>query len=99
MPKFLIEVSQPEKVATKQIKDSIDTIGSHFATRADWRHAEGVSTGTLVVDVNDRGSAIRIIPPNMRSSAHIFPLESISMNSGLFLAGSQKTQPSYEIAA
>lgn len=77
MPRYLIEVSQPAAIAAKRIADSVRTLGSHFATHADWRQeTDGISTGSLVVDANDRRRALGVVPPGLRSDARIFRLES-----------------------
>jgi hypothetical protein len=75
MSRYLIRVWQPAEVAAKQVNDSIRTIGSHFATHATWRQQNGMATGTLVVEADDRRWAIGVVPPNMRSSATIFRLD------------------------
>lgn len=78
MPKFLIEVSQEsDALARKRIKDSVHKMGSHFATRAAWIRKAGVCTGTMVVETDDKLAALGVVPPNMRSHAHIFQLEPV----------------------
>jgi hypothetical protein len=78
MPKFLIEVSEESDVlARKRIRDSVHAMGSHFATRADWVRRAGVCTGRMVVETDDKWGALGVIPPNMRSHAHIFRLEPV----------------------
>lgn len=80
MPKFLIEVSQEsDALARKRITDSVHKMGSHFATRADWIRKAGVCTGTMVVETDDKWGALGVVPPNMRSYAHIFQLEPVSV--------------------
>ena len=71
MTQYLIQVSQPAKVAANRIAMSVRTAGSHFATHASWHQHDGVATGTLVVEAGDRQCALRIVPPNMRSSATV----------------------------
>ena len=80
MPKFLIEVSQgPDALARKRITDSIHKMGSHFATRADWIRKAGMCTGIMVVETDDKWGVLGVVPPNMRSYAHIFQLEPVSV--------------------
>lgn len=79
MPKYLIEVSQPSIVSAKRVKDAICALGSHFAARARWQQGNGVATGTLVIEADDRQWALLVVPPNMRSSAKIIQLEVPSM--------------------
>jgi hypothetical protein len=75
MPKFLIEVPQESDVlAQKRINDSVRTLGSHFATHADWNRKKGVCTGTMIIETDDKWGTIGIVPPNMRAHAHIFQL-------------------------
>lgn len=77
MPKFLIEVSQEsDALACKRIIDSVDKMGSHFSTRADWIRKAGMCTGIMVVETDDKWGVLGVVPPNMRSYAHIFQLES-----------------------
>lgn len=73
MPKHLVEVSQPQAIAIKSIGHSIRTLGSHFATRAHWRHHEGLSTGSIIVDADDPAAAILVVPPAMRNAARVTP--------------------------
>jgi hypothetical protein len=74
MARYLIEVSQPDSIAAKRVVRSVHTFGSHFATHADWRHKDGMSTATLVVEADDRRWALGIVPPSMRSGARVFDL-------------------------
>lgn len=77
MPKYLIEVSQVlEALAERRIKQSVRTLGSHFATHAAWSRKDGARTGTLVVEADDRWIALGIVPPSLRSHARIFQLDS-----------------------
>jgi hypothetical protein len=74
MPRYLVKVSEPQAVASKRINHSVSTLGSHFATHADWHHQDGISTGSMVVDAVDRWGALGIVPPALRGSARVFPL-------------------------
>jgi hypothetical protein len=74
MPRFLVEVSEPQAVASRRINRSVKTLGSHFATHANWRQRDGVAIGTMVVDTADRRGALSIVPPAMRADAQIFQL-------------------------
>lgn len=84
MPRFLVQVSQPEDVSAKRIRESVSMIGSHFATHADWRRQHGVSTGTIVIDAGNRWHALRVVPPNMRPDARIFQLQPVATTFGGF---------------
>jgi hypothetical protein len=75
MIRFLIEVSeQSPTLALKRIKDAVRTMGSHFVARANWTRTEAGCTGTLLVEADDKRSALGLVPPNMRSHARIFQL-------------------------
>jgi len=79
MTRFLIEVTLgSDGLARKWIKDSVRAMGSHFATHAIWNRKNGMCTGTMIVETNNKWGALSIIPPNMRSHAHIFQLESVA---------------------
>lgn len=89
MPRYLVEVSEPDAIAAERISRSVSMLGSHFATRADWRHRNGVSTGTLIVDADNEWSALGVVPPAMRADAQIFKLESV-------VAGVRPSAPSVD---
>ena len=74
MPRYLVEVSEPQAVASKRISRSVKTLGSHFATHANWRQSDGVSTGSMVVEAANRWGALSIVPPAMRADTQIFQL-------------------------
>jgi hypothetical protein len=98
MPRYVVEVSQPEKIAAERIDRSVRTIGSHFATHADWHLKDGVCTGTMIVEASDARGALGIVPPAMRAGAHVFRLESVTAAVGLTAAPAYAGQP-YAIAA
>jgi len=77
MPRYLLEVSQPEIVAAKRIDKAVRSHGSHFATQADWHRKHGVCTGTMVVEAENRATALAIVPPGMRTAAQVFQLQSV----------------------
>jgi hypothetical protein len=58
--------------------DSVRTMGSHFVTHADWARKDGVCTGTMIVEADDSRGAIGVVPPSMRSHAHVYQLETVS---------------------
>lgn len=78
MSRYLVEVTEPQTVAARRIQHSVSTLGSHFATHADWRHGDGVSTGSMVVDATDRWAALGIVPPALRPDARVVPLEPVT---------------------
>lgn len=76
MARFLVEVSrQPVALAEQRIRESVSALGSHFATHADWRKRGGLCTGSLVVEADNEAMALGVVPPNMRSHAHVLELE------------------------
>jgi hypothetical protein len=75
MPRYLVEVSQPQAVAAKRIDRSVSTLGSHFATHAGWRRDNGRAIGTMVVEADSRSRALGIVPPAMRHDAKVFQIE------------------------
>ena len=76
MPRCLIEVPQESDVlARRRVSESVRSMGSHFATHADWRRKDGGYVGSMIVETADRWSALGIVPPNMRRHALVFPLE------------------------
>lgn len=97
MHRYLVQVSEPEAIAAKRISHSIGTLGSHFATHADWRRKDGVSTGTLIVEADDRWGALGVIPPAMRRDAQIFQL--VPAGSAVAVAVSTSNGPPSAIAA
>lgn len=99
MAKYLIKVSQPAKVAARQIAESVRTIGSHFATHASWQQENGVATGCLVVEVDDRKWALCVVPPNMRKYAEIVRLDAPTTKAGSTPAIVDRAQIAYPLAA
>jgi len=78
MPRFLIEVSQPEDRAEKRIAESIRSTGSHFAARAAWCSRDGVCIGTMVVEAGDWRHAVAVVPPAMRNVAQVHQLAAMA---------------------
>ena len=77
MPKYLVQVSQPEAIAAKRISDFVHSIGSHFATHAGWQRQAGQCTGSMVIEAADSWGALGVIPPGMRADARVFHLEAV----------------------
>ena len=78
MAEYLVEVSLPERGAMAQIASAIRTIGSHFATHADWRRKGGVVTGSMIVDAPDRIDVLAVVPPAMRGAARVVRLDALA---------------------
>lgn len=75
MHRYLLEVALPEAIAPERITASVRSIGSHFASHADWRLTDGLCTGSMIVETADEQDALAIVPPGMRAAAHIHRLE------------------------
>ena len=81
MPKFLIEVPHPEEtVACARVVDVFLKTGSHYLTGADWGCKDGVHKSWMLVDVDGKEDALRIVPPAFRAHAKVVQLNSFSMN-------------------
>jgi hypothetical protein len=75
MPRFLIELThEDEHAACVKALRAIEQYGSHFATNADWGCKAGVHSGWLIVDVDSREEALRLVPPESRQEARIVEL-------------------------
>lgn len=83
MPKFLIEVPHENK---KQSCDQAVAIfkqtGSHFLTNADWGCSDNVHKAWIIIDLDKKAHAQKIIPPWFRDKStvitlHKFALENI----------------------
>ena len=80
MAKFLIEVPHPEEtVACARVVDVFLKTGSHYLTGADWGCKDGVHKSWMLVDVDSKEDALRIVPPAFRAHAHVVQLNSFSM--------------------
>jgi hypothetical protein len=81
MAKFLIEVPHPEEtVACARVVDVFLKTGSHYLTGADWGCKDGVHKSWMLVDVDSKEDALRIVPPAFRAHARVVQLNSFSMN-------------------
>jgi len=80
MAKFLIEVPHPEEtVACARVVDVFLKTGSHYLTGADWGCKDGVHKSWMLVDVDSKEDALRIVPPAFRAHAKVVQLNSFSM--------------------
>ena len=78
--KFLIEVPhEGTQVACARVVDVFLNSGSHFLSRADWGCKDGQHAAWIVVDVDNRDEARRILPPAFRNDAKIVQLNSFTM--------------------
>ena len=73
--KFLIEVPhEPSTVACARVVDVFLKSGSHYLSRADWGCRDGVHKSWMLVDVDSKDEARRILPPALREQATIVQL-------------------------
>jgi len=78
--RFLIEVPHEEPVvACARAVEVFLTTGSHYLSQADWGCKDGVHKSWMVVEVDNKDEARRIVPPAFRAQAHIVQLNSFSM--------------------
>jgi hypothetical protein len=80
MGKFLIEVPHEEEViACARVVEIFLKTGSHFVTHADWGCRDGEHKAWILVEVDTKEEARRILPPAFRSLAKIVSLNKFSM--------------------
>lgn len=72
MEKFLIEVAHGEdKGSCMRAIQVFLRSGSHFVTNADWGCMDGDHKAWLIVEVQDKAAAMRILPAAYRQNAKI----------------------------
>jgi hypothetical protein len=72
MPRFLIETSHTsEHDGCVRALDAVTKHGSHLMTHTEWGCEDGVHSGWLIVDLNDRRAALQLIPPQYRTSSRV----------------------------
>ena len=75
MPRFLIEVPhEPGTVACARASKVLLESGSHFLTHADFGCTDGVHKAWIVVDVDSKDEARRLLPPAYRAESTIVRL-------------------------
>ena len=80
MARFLIEVPhEPEEVACARVVEIFLKSGSHFVTHTDWGCMDGEHKAWLIVEVDGKEDARRILPPAFRSKARIVGLNKFTM--------------------
>ena len=73
--KFLIEVPhEASTVACARVVDVFLKSGSHYLSRADWGCRDGEHKSWMIVDVDSKDEARRILPPVFRQTAKIVQL-------------------------
>jgi len=75
MARFLIEVEHEDHLsACIQAARILLTTGSHFLTNADWGCNDGIHKVWIIVDVENKDEARRILPVEFRNIAQIIQL-------------------------
>jgi len=75
MARFLIETRHAnEHDGCVRALDAITKFGSHYATHAEFGCEVGEHVGWLIVDVDDPGTATRMIPPQYREGSRVIKL-------------------------
>ena len=80
MARFLIEVQhEAEALACAKIVQLFLTTGSHLLAQADWGCMDGNHSAWLIVDVESKEEALRIVPPVLRNQTRIIGLNRFSV--------------------
>jgi hypothetical protein len=78
--RFLIEVPhEPTSVACARVVDVFLKSGSHYLSRADWGCKDGDHKSWMIVDVESKDEARRLLPPAFRSQAKIVQLNAFTI--------------------
>jgi hypothetical protein len=80
MPRFLIEVPHEAETfaCARAVKLLLET-GSHFLTHADFGCKDGDHRGWIIVEMEDKEEARRLLPPVYRANAQIIGLNRFSI--------------------
>lgn len=80
MAKFLIEVPhEADLVACAHAVQIFLKTGSHFLTNADWGCSDGEHKAWIIIEVDNKEEARRILPAVYRSQAKIVRLNKFTM--------------------
>jgi len=80
MARYLIEVPhEEEKVACARVVDIFLKTGSHYLTHTDWGCMDGDHRAWLIVEVDTKEDARRILTPAFGSHARITGLNKFNM--------------------
>ena len=75
MPRYIIELPhEDEHAACVKLLRAIDQLGSHFATNAEWGCKDGRHCAWLIVELDSRDEAIRLVPLELRHQARVVGL-------------------------
>ena len=72
MEKFLIEVPHAgDKESCMRAIQTFLKSGSHFVTNAEWGCTDGEHKAWMIVEIENKAEAKRILPPHYRANAKI----------------------------
>ena len=75
MLRLLIEVTHENtKEACDRAIEVFKNTGSHFLTNADWGCKDDVHKAWIIVDMDSKEEALRIVPPSFRQQTKIITL-------------------------
>ena len=81
MPKFMIEVPHSaDPIECARVVQVFLGTGSHFLAQAEWGCADGVHSAYMVVDVENKQEALRIVPPQYQARTKLIGLNRFSMS-------------------
>lgn len=81
MPKYLIEIPhENNKQECIRAVSIFKSTGSHFLTNADWGCADDVHKAWIVVEVDNKDTALNIVPPWYRPHCQIVTLEKLALD-------------------
>ena len=80
MARFFIEV--PHEETTQACARAVEVFlksGSHFLTHADWGCKDAEHKAWMIVELDTKEEALRIVPPLYRAAAKVVQLNSFTM--------------------
>ncbi|MBI3980762.1 hypothetical protein HY345_02070 [Candidatus Microgenomates bacterium] len=82
MSRYLIEVlHENKKEACENAVKVFQTTGSHFLTNAEWGCADDVHKAWIIVDLDSKEEALRIVPPSLRQNTKVITLHKYAFRS------------------
>jgi hypothetical protein len=78
MARFLIEVPHTDEECALAIQTFLKT-GSHYMTNAEWGCSDLEHKGWIIVEVDSKDEARRVLPPAFRSQAKIVTLRKFTI--------------------
>jgi hypothetical protein len=80
MARFLVEVEhETEELACLRAIEILLKTGSHFLTNADWGCLDGQHKAWILVEVESKEEALRIVPPAYRNRAKAVQLTKFTL--------------------